>query len=275
MLQSSSLRWPLLTTMIMLLLVATSSSFHQAEASNKIDKPYELMAEESVPHYTKIKRQSTDDRPTYRDEGSHPPPSPVPARITETSSFNIHHHVAKKVTPTRSESSTPLFGQYKHLTTSPVYKPSPLSSVANLYRTRVDKDVYAKAASEQYWNNRLAPPQPQQYAQQQNDDYEGAPAPSQHSYEAGQSYGNEEAPVAGSGEQDQYPPSKYASTGEDYEQHQMHQHAPQQDYYSPEAGYNKGQEISMKPSHKPITIHYRTHSQPISVQQTRIPGKFL
>lgn len=38
-------------------------------------------------------------------------------------------------------------------------------------------------------------------------------------------------------------------------------------------GYNKGKEIMIKPDHKPITLHYRTQSQPIVVHQTRIPGK--
>ena len=40
-------------------------------------------------------------------------------------------------------------------------------------------------------------------------------------------------------------------------------------------GYQKGKEISVTPDHKPITLHYRTHSQPIMVHQTRIPGMFL
>lgn len=37
-------------------------------------------------------------------------------------------------------------------------------------------------------------------------------------------------------------------------------------------GYTKGKEIAIKPDHKPITLHYRTHAQPIMVHQTRIPG---
>lgn len=38
-------------------------------------------------------------------------------------------------------------------------------------------------------------------------------------------------------------------------------------------GYHRGKEISITPDHKPITLHYRTHSQPIIVHQTRIPGE--
>lgn len=41
-----------------------------------------------------------------------------------------------------------------------------------------------------------------------------------------------------------------------------------------EHGYHRGQEISITPDHKPITLHYRTHSQPIVVHQTRIPGEY-
>ena len=40
-------------------------------------------------------------------------------------------------------------------------------------------------------------------------------------------------------------------------------------------GYQKGKAISITPDHKPITLHYRTHSQPIMVHQTRIPGRCL
>lgn len=40
-------------------------------------------------------------------------------------------------------------------------------------------------------------------------------------------------------------------------------------------GYSKGKEITVAPDHKPITLHYRTHAQPIVVHQTRIPGKSL
>lgn len=41
------------------------------------------------------------------------------------------------------------------------------------------------------------------------------------------------------------------------------------------SGYMRGKEITITPDHKPITLHYRTHSQPIMVHQTRIPGTCL
>lgn len=46
-----------------------------------------------------------------------------------------------------------------------------------------------------------------------------------------------------------------------------------QGYLSPQGGYLKGKEIAISPDHKPITLHYRTHAQPIMVHQTRIPGR--
>ena len=45
--------------------------------------------------------------------------------------------------------------------------------------------------------------------------------------------------------------------------------------YADMGGYGgilKGKEIVMTPKHKPITLHYRTHAQPIVIHQTRIPG---
>ncbi|KAH9413095.1 hypothetical protein DERP_006781 [Dermatophagoides pteronyssinus] len=36
--------------------------------------------------------------------------------------------------------------------------------------------------------------------------------------------------------------------------------------------YLKGKDINVMPDHKPITLHYRTHAQPIVVHQTRLPG---
>ncbi|KAI2806389.1 hypothetical protein BLOT_008345 [Blomia tropicalis] len=43
--------------------------------------------------------------------------------------------------------------------------------------------------------------------------------------------------------------------------------------YLEQEGYVKGKEISITPEpNKPITLHYRTHSQPITIHQTRIPG---
>ena len=57
-----------------------------------------------------------------------------------------------------------------------------------------------------------------------------------------------------------------------YGQHNQQSH---NGYLTPQSSYEKGKEISITPNHKPITLHYRTHSQPIMVHQTRIPGTYI
>ncbi|OTF71386.1 hypothetical protein BLA29_014241 [Euroglyphus maynei] len=42
-----------------------------------------------------------------------------------------------------------------------------------------------------------------------------------------------------------------------------------------QAYLNKGKDINVMPNHKPITLHYRTHAQPIVVHQTRLPGNLI
>lgn len=66
--------------------------------------------------------------------------------------------------------------------------------------------------------------------------------------------------------------SEMASPGEALEEDYGYGQQAAGGYLSPQGGYQKGKEISVTPDHKPITLHYRTHSQPIMVHQTRIPG---
>lgn len=45
------------------------------------------------------------------------------------------------------------------------------------------------------------------------------------------------------------------------------------EYMSFNQGYLNGKDIDVMPKHKPITLHYRTHAQPIVVHQMRLPGE--